>query len=151
MLHRIAIISVAAFLASGCASTTKPGAIGVERSQLLLVSSDVINQKAAASYANTSSKARSAGNKAAYKTAENLHQPVRCGLSRDGIRGRRHGLRVDGASWLRPPRRVQRLEEDAGDGRRQWARVPEHPPEQRDARSGSKRSRSESGALVQGA
>lgn len=55
------VVVAALLLCSGCATSTKPGAIGVDRSQLLIVSSDVINKQAASLYATTSNKAQSAG------------------------------------------------------------------------------------------
>ena len=54
-------IVVGLLLCSGCATSTRPGVIGVERSQLLIVSPDLINEQAASAYASTSSKAQSAG------------------------------------------------------------------------------------------
>jgi predicted Zn-dependent protease len=60
---RLTVASIVAglLLCSGCATSTKPGAIGIERSQLLIVSPELINEQAASAYASTSSKARSAG------------------------------------------------------------------------------------------
>jgi predicted Zn-dependent protease len=48
-------------LTSGCASTTQPGAVGVERKQFLLISSDQANQGAATFYAQEKSKYARAG------------------------------------------------------------------------------------------
>lgn len=47
-----------AFIISSCASTTEQGATGVKRSQLMLVSSDEINQASAASYEQTKKDAQ---------------------------------------------------------------------------------------------
>lgn len=60
-MRTAALILGSLLLCSGCATSTKPGAIGIERSQLLIVSSAMVNEKAAASYSKASSKARSAG------------------------------------------------------------------------------------------
>ena len=48
----------AALIFTGCASTTKSGAIGIERQQFLLVSSESINAQAAKGYASTVSQAK---------------------------------------------------------------------------------------------
>ena len=54
------LAALAAALAfTGCASTTKSGAIGIERQQFLLVSSETINAQAAKGYASTVSQAKS--------------------------------------------------------------------------------------------
>lgn len=54
------IAAVAALLA-GCASSTKPGAVGIERTQLLMVPTSQINAQAAQGYTTLSSTARSKG------------------------------------------------------------------------------------------
>lgn len=51
----------AAAVATGCGTTTAPGAIGVTRPQLLLVPSATLNAQAAQNFARASSTARSAG------------------------------------------------------------------------------------------
>ena len=49
------------FLTAGCASTTQPGAVGVERKQFLLISAEQANQGAAAFYAKEKDKYAKAG------------------------------------------------------------------------------------------
>jgi predicted Zn-dependent protease len=53
--------TVALTLTAGCATTTEKGAVGIERRQLLLVSSDEMNQGAALAYQKTLSQARDKG------------------------------------------------------------------------------------------
>jgi predicted Zn-dependent protease len=48
-------------LVAGCATTTEKGTVGIERRQLLLVSSDEMNQGAALAYQKTLSQARGKG------------------------------------------------------------------------------------------
>jgi len=55
------LLLVACVALSACATSTKPGAVGIDRSQLLIVSADVVNEKAAAAYSSTASKARKDG------------------------------------------------------------------------------------------
>ncbi len=57
---RIAALALCALL-SACASTTKPGAVGVEREQLLLISAAEVERAAATQYASQASKARTQG------------------------------------------------------------------------------------------
>ena len=47
---------ISSVLIAGCASTTQPGAVGVERKQFLLISSEQANQGAATFYAEEKSK-----------------------------------------------------------------------------------------------
>ena len=49
------------FLTAGCATTTQPGAVGVERKQFLLISAEQANQGAAAFYAKEKDKYAKAG------------------------------------------------------------------------------------------
>jgi predicted Zn-dependent protease len=56
----LASIALSATLA-GCASTTQSGAVGADRKQLLLVSSEQLNQTAASQYANLTGKAAKQG------------------------------------------------------------------------------------------
>ncbi|KTF08156.1 peptidase M48, Ste24p, partial [marine sediment metagenome] len=53
--------SLSALTLTGCTSTTNTGAVGVDRQQLLLVSSEQVLQLSAQSYAKTLQDARSKG------------------------------------------------------------------------------------------
>jgi uncharacterized lipoprotein YajG len=57
---RLAILAAVSLLAA-CASTTKPGTVGVQRQQLMLVSAEKVEQMALVSYTRQNSDARSAG------------------------------------------------------------------------------------------
>ena len=59
-------------LLSACASSTNPGAIGVNRRQLMLVSADSLNQAAAKSYTELNQKAQKAGALVQGPEADNL-------------------------------------------------------------------------------
>lgn len=50
LLRKVVFFSIPLVLIVGCAKTTQPGLIGVERSQILLVSSKKINQAASVAY-----------------------------------------------------------------------------------------------------
>jgi len=52
-MKKIFLLLTGIFVFSGCATTTQKGATGVHRSQLMLVSSDEVNQAAAQSYEQT--------------------------------------------------------------------------------------------------
>lgn len=60
MIARILFVALALALA-GCASTTRPGAIGVERQQLLIVPAATVERMALVHYADQYSKAKAAG------------------------------------------------------------------------------------------
>ena len=64
----------AALQLSGCATTTQPGAVGAERKQLLLVSSEDVDKMSAQSYAKLTKEAAS---KQALNTDPELTQRVR--------------------------------------------------------------------------
>jgi predicted Zn-dependent protease len=51
----------AAILLSACASTTKPGTVGVQRQQLLLVSADTVERMALVNYTQQNQRAKAAG------------------------------------------------------------------------------------------
>lgn len=59
-------------LLSACASTTKSGAIGVTRKQLLLVSAESLEQSATANFANLNRKAKASGTLIQGKEASRL-------------------------------------------------------------------------------
>ena len=58
LLTMFAVVA-AALVFTGCANTTKTGAVGIKRQQLLLVSSESINAQAAQGYAGKVSQAKS--------------------------------------------------------------------------------------------
>ena len=58
-LLKFLAIFAAALVFTGCANTTKTGAVGVTRSQFMLVSSEAINAQAAKGYASAVSQAKS--------------------------------------------------------------------------------------------
>lgn len=58
--YRLALLAAVSLLAA-CASTTKPGAVGVQRQQLMLVSAETVEQMALVNYSRQNSSARSAG------------------------------------------------------------------------------------------
>lgn len=53
--------AAAAIVLSACASTTKPGVVGVQRQQLLLVSADTVERMALVNYTQQNQKAKAAG------------------------------------------------------------------------------------------
>jgi Zn-dependent protease with chaperone function len=55
---RIYVILAIAALLSACANTTRPGAVGVNRSQLMVASSEEVNRISAASYNEQNQKAK---------------------------------------------------------------------------------------------
>jgi Zn-dependent protease with chaperone function len=62
MLRLVARAAVAALMLAGCATTTEKGAVGVERSQFLLVSSEEVNQSAAVAYQKVLTEQGAKGN-----------------------------------------------------------------------------------------
>lgn len=63
LLARCALASVLALCAllTGCATTTRPGQVGVDRPQFMLVSAAEVERMAATSYVNQANKARAQG------------------------------------------------------------------------------------------
>jgi predicted Zn-dependent protease len=55
---RIYVILALAALLSACANTTRPGAVGINRSQLMMASSEEVNRISAASYNEQNQKAK---------------------------------------------------------------------------------------------
>ncbi len=60
MIGRVLLAAIA-FAIAGCASTTRPGSIGVERQQLLIVPAATVERMALAHYTDQYSKAKAAG------------------------------------------------------------------------------------------
>jgi predicted Zn-dependent protease len=60
-IYSIVMVAAIAMALNGCATTTAGGAVGADRSQLLLVSAEQLDQVAAESYAKLKSDASSAG------------------------------------------------------------------------------------------
>lgn len=60
-VHAIATLTLTLVLLTGCETTTQAGAVGATRQQLLLVSSQQLEQMAAQSYAKLSAEARAKG------------------------------------------------------------------------------------------
>jgi predicted Zn-dependent protease len=60
-MRRLIAILIASLLASGCATSTNPGAVGVTRSQLLMVPSAAINERSATAYTQLSREMSTAG------------------------------------------------------------------------------------------
>lgn len=56
-----ALLCAAVALLAGCATTTRPGEVGVDRPQFMLVSAAEVERMAATSYAQQAEKARSSG------------------------------------------------------------------------------------------
>lgn len=57
----LGIAAVAVLLLAACATSTRPGVVGVERQQFLAVSAETVERMAALSYAQQNNKAKSAG------------------------------------------------------------------------------------------
>src|SRR5689334_9258728 len=95
-VHFVFAACVAAFILSfaGCATTTDSGAVGVERKQLLLVSSDELNQASAQAYTQLRADATKKG---ALNTDPALTQRVRAIASR--ITPRTGVFRADAPGW----------------------------------------------------
>jgi hypothetical protein len=62
MTARMAIVNLALVSLAACSSTTEQGAVGVERKQLLIVSSAEMDQAAAAAYQNVLKEQSPKGN-----------------------------------------------------------------------------------------
>ncbi len=61
LLTRTALVAATAAAIAGCATTTKPGVVGVQRQQLMLVSADTVERMALVSYARQNQDAQQAG------------------------------------------------------------------------------------------
>jgi predicted Zn-dependent protease len=61
MKYNMLTIAAAAAILSACASTTKPGAVGVQRQQLMLVSAEKVEQMALVNYTQQNRAAQQAG------------------------------------------------------------------------------------------
>lgn len=60
-MTRLGLIVLASASLTGCATSTAPGAIGITRSQLLMLPSSTVNARAALGYSQMSSSAQAAG------------------------------------------------------------------------------------------
>ena len=60
-IMRICSAVIAAFVMAGCVSSTSGGSVGADRSQLMLVSEETMEESARASYAQVLAEARTAG------------------------------------------------------------------------------------------
>jgi predicted Zn-dependent protease len=89
-----ALLVFAALDLTGCASTTRAGAVGAERKQLLLISSEQLNQVASQSYAKLQSDATKKG---ALNTDPALTQRVRAIAAR--IEPQTAVFRDDAPGW----------------------------------------------------
>jgi len=78
-LRAAALFTWSVLLLAGCASTTQPGAVGAQRSQLLLVSSEDMDKMSAQSYTKLRNEAASKG---ALNTDPALTQRVRAVATR---------------------------------------------------------------------
>ena len=91
---RIAALIAAPLLAAGCASTTQSGVVGVERKQLLLVSSEQAEQGAATFYAKEKDKYAKAG-----ALNANAQQTARVKSIANGLIEQAGAFRPDTRNW----------------------------------------------------
>ena len=91
---RIAVLIAAPLLAAGCASTTQSGVVGVERKQLLLVSSEQAEQGAATFYAREKDKYAKAG-----ALNANAQQTARVKSIANGLIEQAGAFRPDTRNW----------------------------------------------------
>ena len=86
--------SLSTLTLAGCTSTTNTGAVGVDRQQLLLVSSEQVLQLSAQSYANTLQEAKSKG-----VLDKNTAQLNRLKIIANRLIGQVGTYRTDAAAW----------------------------------------------------
>ena len=87
-------VSLSTLTLAGCTSTTNTGAVGVNRQQLLLVSSEQVLQLSAQSYANTLKEAKSKG-----VLDRNTAQLNRLKIIANRLIGQVGTYRTDAAAW----------------------------------------------------
>jgi hypothetical protein len=61
MIAELGLTGAAAVVLAACANTTKPGVVGVQRQQMMLVSADTVERMALVSYTRQNRDAQQAG------------------------------------------------------------------------------------------
>lgn len=92
--RRLALIAALAATLAGCSSTTAPGAVDVDRRQLLLVPSEEVERMAAAAFQEQNQKARAAG-----VLVERGPEVERVNRIADRLRRQAGVFRSDAGSW----------------------------------------------------